>query len=431
MSLEPQLALADAEPLPTAARARVLAYLGALVVLLGLGSPAHGLIDLPVSFFLKNRLHLSAHEVATFKLIAAIPLYVSFVFGFLRDVWSPFGLRDRGYFMVFGGLCTAVYVIFALTPPTYVTLAAGVMLATTAFLLVSSAQHGLASAIGKQHVMSGQVSAVWNIFLALPIVAAFFFGGALSGQIEGQGAQAAGRTLFLVGAAIMGCVTLYGVFRPASVYDGLYAKGPVRKPLSELKRLLAHRPIYPVLAIWFLFCFAPGSGTALQYYLQNTLHATDAQWGAWNAIMTAGFLPTYFVFAFFCTRVPLAKLLFWGTVVAIPQFAPLLFVRSVDASLIGAFGIGLLGGVATAAYTDLLIRSAPKGLEGATLMISVSLYWLSARFGDVLGTWLYDRLGGFGICVTAITLVYALILPLLRLVPKALVATADGQSPPP
>jgi hypothetical protein len=60
-------------------------------------------------------------------------------------------------------------------------------------------------------------------------------------------------------------------------------------------------------------------------------------------------------------------------------------------------------------------------------MMSYSLYFAVVRFGDVLGTNLYDRYGGFTVCVIAITAVYALILPALLLVPKHLVATADGQ----
>jgi len=47
----------------------------------------------------------------------------------------------------------------------------------------------------------------------------------------------------------------------------------------------------------------------------------------------------------------------------------------------------------------------------------------------VLGTSLYDHYGGFTVCVIAITIVYALILPALLLVPAGLTATADGDAP--
>jgi hypothetical protein len=108
---------------------------------------------------------------------------------------------------------------------------------------------------------------------------------------------------------------------------------------------------------------------------------------------------------------------------------PLLFIHSVTGALIAAAPIGLMGGVATGAYLDLIIRSCPRGLQGTMLMMAGSLYFVVSRFGDVLGTSLYDHYGGFAVCVVAITIVYALILPTLLLVPKELIATADGQAP--
>jgi hypothetical protein len=62
-------------------------------------------------------------------------------------------------------------------------------------------------------------------------------------------------------------------------------------------------------------------------------------------------------------------------------------------------------------------------------MMASGLYFIASRFGDVLGTILYDYYGGFAVCVIAITIVYALILPTLLLIPKGLVAAPDGQTP--
>ena len=78
-------------------RRRIFLYLGILIVPLTFGAPGSGLIDIPITFLLKNKLHLKAHELADFRLVSAIPLYLSFVFGFIRDSWNPFGMRDRGY----------------------------------------------------------------------------------------------------------------------------------------------------------------------------------------------------------------------------------------------------------------------------------------------------------------------------------------------
>ena len=411
-------------------RRRIFFYVAALTVLLVFGGPFGGLIDIPISFFLKNRLHLKAHEVADFRLVSSIPLYLSFVFGFIRDTWNPFGIGDRGFMLLFCTVSAGLYVFFSFIPITYGTLLVAIVLLTISGLLIASALNGLISMIGQQHVMSGQISAVWNIFASLPSVAAVLIGGTLSDLLEGKDADQAARIIFLVGAAIMAAVTVCATWKPKSVFNNVRTEHrPAVDPLKDLKRLVLHWPVYPALLICLLWNFAPGSDTPLQYYLQNTLHANDAQWGQWNAIVGASAIPTFMLFGLLCQKLSLKTLLLWGTVVAVPQMIPLLFIHSVSAALIAAVPIGLMGGVATAAYLDLLIRSCPRGLQGTTLMMAGSLYWIATRFGNVLGTNLYDYYGGFAACVIAITVVYALILPTLLLVPKRLIATADGQTP--
>jgi hypothetical protein len=247
--------------------------------------------------------------------------------------------------------------------------------------------------------------------------------------MEGRDAARVTQLLFLVGAAIMALVAFYGLFKPASVFDNLQVERPPdAHAVDDIKRLVRHWPIYPALLIWLLWNFAPGFGTPLQYYLQDTLHAKDAQWGQWNAIFSASLVPTFLVFGVLCRKVRLKALLFWDTVVAIPQMVPLLFVHSVTGALLAAVPIGLMGGVATAAYLDLMIRSCPRGMQGTLLMMSVGLYAIVQGLGNVLGTNLYDYFGDFTVCVIAITVVYALILPVLLLVPKRLIDTADGQT---
>jgi Na+/melibiose symporter-like transporter len=409
-------------------RRSIFFYLGILIVLLAFGGPSGGLFDIPISFFLKNRLHLEAHQVAHFRLIAAIPLYLSFVFGFIRDMWNPLGMRDRGFMLVFGAVCALLYLGFAFAPLTYASLLVAVIVLTTVFLFVASALNGLASTIGQQHAMTGQISAAWNVFASIPLVAALLIGGWLSNALESQNADSAARILFLVGAAIMAGVSLFALWKPKDVFTHVHSEqGAVVHPLKDIKRLFGHWRIYPALLIWLLWNFAPGAQTPLQYHLQNNLHATDAQWGQWNAIFAASFIPTFVVYGFLCRHFALKTLLLWGTIIAVPQNVPLLFIPSVTGALIAAIPMGLMGGVATGAYMDLIIRSCPRGLQGTMLMMSGSLFFVISRFGDILGTTLYDRYGGFTVCVIAITIVYALILPTLWLVSRELVLTADGE----
>src|SRR5204862_8279684 len=116
----------------------------------------------------------------------------------------------------------------------------------------------------------------------------------------------AARILFLSGAALMTCVAVCAAWKPASVFDNIRnEQTPDAHPRNELNRLLRHWPVYPALLIWLQWNFAPGSATPLQYFLQNTLQAADAQWGAWNAIFGISFIPTFMLFGLLCRTFPL------------------------------------------------------------------------------------------------------------------------------
>jgi hypothetical protein len=93
------------------------------------------------------------------------------------------------------------------------------------------------------------------------------------------------------------------------------------------------------------------------------------------------------LFGFLCKKVPLNNLLWWGTIVAVPQMIPLAFIHSAKLALLLAVPIGLMGGVSTASYFDLAMRSCPPGLQGTLMMMVDGVLVLSARArgGDLLG----------------------------------------------
>jgi hypothetical protein len=414
-------------PLASSDRVRILLYSGAIVVALNFVSPAAGVQGIPLSFVLKNKLHLSANDLAVFTVWAGIPGYLAFAFGMARDFWSPFGLGDRGYFILFGTLAAALLAIFAFLGVSQAMLLASVLLFSACFLFMWGAWNGLGAIIGQRHAMSGQISALWNFAGTLTIVGALFLGGVLSQYLEGMSAAGAIRTLFLLLAGVMLAIAALGFWKPKVLSADFARDGGERGNFAaDLLRLVRHWPIYPALTIWMLWNFSPGTLTVLQYYLSDTLHASDSQWGAYNAISYATSVPAFVAFGFLSSRFSLQALLWWGAALGVTQMLPLLFVHSADGALIAAAPIGLIGGLATAAYMDLLIRACPKGMEGTMMMMAWSLFSLSVNGGNLWGTDLYDHHGGFVACVIATTVVYALILPVLLLVPKRLIASADG-----
>src|SRR5580692_3549625 len=103
-------------------------YFGSLSLLVYILSP-EWFLDIPTTYMLKNHLHATAPQVSVFRLLTGIPLYVAFLFGLVRDLWNPFGLRDRGYFFLFAPLTAAVFLWMAFTPLSTSMLLTGMILA--------------------------------------------------------------------------------------------------------------------------------------------------------------------------------------------------------------------------------------------------------------------------------------------------------------
>jgi hypothetical protein len=404
-----------------------LLYFGGLTLWIYIVTPVGYLLDIQTAFMLKNQLHATPTQISTFRLVTALPAYVAFVFGLARDMWSPLGLRDRGYFLIFAPLTAMVFAWIASAGLTYARLLIGMFLATVVFRFVMAAYGGLIALIGQEKLMSGRLSTVWNTVSSLPVVAGAVASGFISTHLRPTDA-------FLLGAALSLLIALQGLWKPRAVFSHAYDRPQARTAsfVDDVKRLVRHRAIYPAVLICFLWNFAPGANTPLQFYLSDTLHASDAVYSYYNAIFAASFIPTFLLFGYLCKRVSLDKLLWWGTIAAIPQMTPLALINSGSQALWLAIPIGLMGGVATAAYYDLAMRSCPPGLQGTLMMMVDGVLVLSARGGDVLGTAIYRRspAHGFLWCVIAITIVYALILPLIALVPRHLIRTADGQGNP-
>ena len=406
----------------------LLAYAGLVMLLASFAAPTGGLISIPVIFFLKNRLRLSAHEMAVFNFWAGLPLYFAFAFGLLRDRWSPFGAGDRGHLALFGALTGALYVALAFSQPTYGLLLVGLLMVTASIQTVLGSANGLLSTIGRRELMSGQASSVLNIAGQVPALAGFLLGGLLSEIMERQSAGDAARVIFLVGAALMVATALAGAFGPRGLFTA-HSAARSHDLVGDVRRLLTHAPVYPPLILLLLWNFAPSFGTALQYYLANTLHASDGQVGAFYAIFWGLYLPGFALYGYLCQRVALSRLLLWGTLIAIPQMLPLLMVHSAAGALIAAVPMSLMGSIASAAFFDLAIRSCPKGLEGAMMMlVGGTAYFVALRVGDLWGTDLYEHQGGFVATVIASTAVYGLMLPVLLLAPKHLTSTMDGEA---
>lgn len=420
--------MTDAAAPADAKTGQIYLYFAPLTFLLYLSAPWAYLVDFSTSFILKNQLHETANAVTMFRLITGIPAYLAFLFGMARDWWNPLGRRDRGYLMIFAPVTAAIFVWLAFTPLSYTGLLIGLFLTMVTAQFTAAAYWGLLALIGQEKLMSGRLSALWNIVTSIPYIAGALAGGWVADHLTP-------KQTFLAVAIMTLAIGGFGIWRSRAVFEGAYENpyAQTKKDIwGDLRRLVKHKAIYAPILMIFMFQFAPGSNTPLQYFLTNQLHAPDAYYGYYYAIFVAAFIPIFFLYGWLCKRVTLEKLLWWGLIITIPQMVPLAFIHSGVAALWLALPIGMMGGVAAAAIYDLAIRACPPGLQGTMMMFIGAGNLLSYRGGDWLGVQIYDASPtmGFVWCVIATTVVYALIVPVILLVPKHVMNTVDGEASP-
>ncbi|HEV2363462.1 MAG TPA: MFS transporter [Caulobacteraceae bacterium] len=410
-------------------RAKLLALAFLVLVLTSLASPGGGFIITPVFFFLRNRLHLSTEGIATFNLLAGAPLYVSFLFGLVRDRWSPFGWGDKGHYIVFGVAAAAAFGVIAFLPLSSGALLAAMIILTALVLVPLSAANALFSELGQSHAMTGQSGTVLAAATFVPPTIAYLLGGVLSGALEGRNALLAARALFGLGAAIMAAVVLFGLLAPRELTRGPTA--PRRRIGAEVAALFRTRSAWPPILIMFLWDFAPAFGVVMQMHMATDLHASDAQVGAFYAIFNGANIPAIILYGWLAPRVRLKTLLTWAAVVGVPSMLPLLLARSAQGEIWAALVVGLMSGFSIAAFCHLAVVSCPRALEGTMMSLAmVTAFFVAQRFGDVFGAWLYQRNGGFVTTEIVTTLVYALVVPVLFLVPRQILQSEDGEADP-
>jgi hypothetical protein len=401
-------------------------YFSTLTMLLYMVGPEF-LMDIPTAFLLKNHLHATPAQISMFRLITGIPMYVGFGFGLVRDQWNPFGWRDRGYFRLFGPMAIVVYCAMALTRLSYSTLMVGMLLAMVSFRMMMSAYTGLIALVGQEGLLSGRLSALWGMFNNLAQIGAYFLAGYITGHLAPRGT-------FYVAAALVLPLCAYGFWRPGAVFNHTYDNPLARRTnfVADVKRLVKHRAVYPAMFITLLWNFMPGFNTPMQFFLSNQLHAADSVYAYFNCIYYGSFIPTAILYGLLCTSFPPRKLLWVGAIVGVPSMIPLAFIHSGAGALWMALPMGLMSGFGSAAFFDLTIRSCPAGLQGTLMMLWNAISNLAFRGSDVLGTKIYglSPTHGFYYCVVTMTAFYALMLPTILFVPKAVIATADGEASP-
>ena len=381
---------------------------------------------LPLQFLLKNHLHLGPTAMAAFFGLTSLAWYFKPVAGLLSDVVPLWGSRRRNYLVLSGLMAGGFWALLAVVPRHYAPLLWTLIGANAFAVLASSVAGGLLVEAGQRRGWTGRMGSLRETIIAGTSLAAQPVGGFLVGQ-------AFGWTCGLGAALFLGLIPAAFLLLPKA--DGGERQGRVTGPeiLASLAPVFRSRVLWLAAAFIFLRDLSPGFGTPLFFYQTNVLHFSPSFLGWLGALYNGAAIAGALLYAWLCTRLPLARLLTAG--IMLSALGSLLFLgyHSHGSALVIQGVSGLLGIIVSVALMDLAGRAAPVGAEAMSYSLLMSAANLGLTCSDILGSALYEKLHvpfPVLICVSAATTALALFA--LPFIPRSLLERHDrvGAAPP-
>lgn len=411
------------EDQPEAARLRSALFLvGAGYLFLTLCDYREGVANLALRYLLKDHLHLTATQLAGFFFVTKLAWYCKPFAGLLVDNVRFFGTRRKGYLVAFSVLTGGLWFALTFAHSTYVSMLWLVLAINFAVMIVHTTLGGMLVEAGQALSATGRISAVRS--------GTESFGWLLTGLVGGLIAVHLLHYGFLINATLM--IVLAVIFTKMLRENNDRPAGPDKPKWtrSQFKELFQHRTLWTAAGFWVLIRFSPGFGTPLFYFQSETLGFTPQYIGYLGFVSAAAGLLGSLFYMQICRRLALGKLLWLGVSLHAASSLAYFAYRSFGSALAIEALYGLCTALAFMPIFDLLARATPKKIAAFGYALIFSLGSLSVSGSDLMGSWIYEKLGhSFAGMILLNSGTSALVLLAIPFLPRLLVVHRDGDRP--
>jgi MFS family permease len=341
---------------------------------------------LPITFLLKETLHLSASQTADFFAITVIPWLIKPGYGLLSDFVPLFGRRRQSYFLLTTGLAAVMGCLLS-TLGTY-----SYWQVALYFTLMGLGLAFTDVLIDAMMVESGQRLALTGPFQA----------------IQWAAISAASMVVGIAGGRLAEHSTLSVTFLVATFFPlmsfgiGVWAIREARLPAAErdfhttwqaIRGAMGSRHLWMVAGFLFFYTFSPSFGPALVYYSTDTLHFSKTFLGDLESLTYASGVGGAALYFSFARSIPLRRLLHFA--IAAGVLSTLAYFGYVNRT--AAIGIALVFGsvamVIQLTFLDLAAKACPKQVEGTFFALLMSIDNGGSQLSQNVGGRLYDLVG--------------------------------------
>lgn len=392
---------------------------------------ASGLINQPLSFYLKEVMHFDEAQSTAYLAVLTIPWLIKPLYGLVSDFIPLFGYRRKSWLLALNTMSAGAFLW--LTGLSDASLIVSALLVTA---VGTAASDVIVDAVmvenGQKYNMVGKFQSVQWFWFYTAQIATSVAGGWIAGSTDPTSALHTAAMITMCAPAAVALLSWFGLREEKAQMN----VGEMKKTALSLGHAFKSPTLWGVIAFLAFYNFSPSFGTPMYYHMVDKLKFSQQFIGTLGAIGSAGSVIGTFLYGWYFTKKSLRfQLTFAILAGAIGTFSYLSVVNYSEA--VGAIMIGLslvfgaAGAIATLTVLSLAGKACPPKAEGFTFAALMSVYNGFAQLSAIVGSWMFvhwfDRSLSPLIIVSGVfTLACFLLMPLLR----GVKADGEGQSGP-
>lgn len=367
---------------------KLLLFFAILNLADGLGD-ANGLVNQPLTYFLKEVHGWAPDTVTRYLAVLAIPWLLRPLYGLVSDFFPLLGYRRKSYLIIANVAATLAYLwLVGLSNPSQIII--GLLLITTGMALSSTVSGALTIETGKDNGSAGSFFNHQWMWYSVAAAATALAGGWLAQAFSPDNAFHLAALIVAFAPLVVAVGAWLLVDEPRSSIDLPRLREDARVLLATIKS----RNFWVVALFIFLYDLHPAFYTPLYYHMTDVLNFRQDFIGLLHAIWYGGAIIGTLAYAWLEARFSLTSLLKIGVVFATAGTLSYLFLGgTVSAVMVNLFA-GVVSSAAGIASLTLIAEYCPKGQEGFTYALWMSVGTLAGQASSNLGSFLYVHVFG-------------------------------------
>lgn len=350
---------------------------------------SQGMWGLPLqtlTLVLKEKLGLSAGQVATFFSISMVPWLIKPVYGLVSDFVPIAGVRRKGYLLLASALACSAAVTAAFGGyRTYWPLALLFGLMGFGLAVNDVMTDALMVERGRPLGLTGAFQSVqW---------ASLYGAATIVGLVGGRMAESRSLTAAFALAAVFPLLTFVMAIGFVHEAPATVDREALRETWRAIREALSNRPLWAVAGFILFFTFSPSIGTALFYYQTDVLRFSQTFIGTLTSLGAGASIIGAAIYAPLSRRFSLLSLVVTAIAIAVAGTLAYLWYRDATRAVVIEIAFGCIGMITQLAFLDLAARACPARAEGTFFALLMSVYNAGVQGSQIVGGYLYDALG--------------------------------------